>query len=184
MLKKLFVVLVCSFGLIHIASGQPQSIYVYALTTASGDTIHFSDFAGKKILIVNTAASSPQAHQYGKLEQLYQLYKDSLVIIAIPSNSFGNEQESDSVINENVHDTYNITYTLATTTNVAGDSIAPLYQWLTDATLNGMVSNPVFNDFLKFLIGTDGKIIGVFSSKVDPMDKAIQDAIKNITEDE
>lgn len=182
MYKKILLMLLCGFCFCQTVSAQ--TIYGYSLTATNGDTIHLSDYAGKKILFVNTAASSPLASQYGKLEQLYQLYKDSLVIIAVPSNSFGNEQETDSVINENVHDTYNISYLLAALVDVAGDSMHPVYHWLTESSLNGSVTNPVGTDFQKFMIGTDGKLIGVFSSKVDPMSASIQDAIKNIDEDD
>ena len=159
-----------------------QSIYDYSLLSTGGDTIHLSDFNGKKILFVNTAGSSLLAYQYQKLEQLNQLYHDSLVIIAVPSNSFGNEQETDSAINENVHNTYGITYKLAATTEVAGDSINLVYQWLTKQNLNGFIENPITTDFQKFLVGIDGHIIGVFSSKVDPLSDELQNAVKSIDE--
>lgn len=70
-----------------------STIYTYTLPAADGGNgIHLSDYQDKKILFVNTASNSEYAIQYASLEQLYQRYKDSLVIIAVPSNSFGNEQ--------------------------------------------------------------------------------------------
>lgn len=152
-------------------------IYEFSLPAAQGGTINLSDYRGKKMLIVNTASNSGLAIQYAKLEELYQKYKDSLVIIAIPSNSFGNEQDDDSTIYEHVTAAYDITYPLAGKTEVAGDSTHELYQWLSLRALNNVTDIQMQSDFQKILIDGSGKITGIFSSAVDPMSKEMQDAI-------
>ncbi len=75
---------------------QITSIYSFDVQTINKGTIHLSDYTNKKILLVNIATGSEYANQLQSLEQLYQTYKDSLVVIAFPSNSFGNENHSDS----------------------------------------------------------------------------------------
>ncbi len=150
-----------------------DNIYDYQLTGINGDAINLSDYQGKKILIVNTSTNSEYAGQYASLEQLYQKYSDSLVIIAIPSNSFSNEPNENDSINSYVMSTYNIHYLLTAKMNVAGDSIAPLYQWLSEN------SQPVNNDFCKFLISSQGDVIGAFDGTIDPMNNIIQDMIQN-----
>ena len=150
-----------------------DGIYDYQLTDINGNTINMSDFQGKKILIVNTATNSKYAGQYASLEQLYQTYSDSLVVIAVPSNSFGNEPNSDDSIKTYVMNTYNIHYILTSQLNVVGDSSAPLFQWL---EANNQSPN---NDFCKILISDSGQVIGAFDGSVDPMDPMIQDMIKN-----
>lgn len=156
----------------------PPSIYDFDITDINGNTIHLSDFNGKKILFVNTATNSSYAQQYGSLEQLYQLYKDSLAIIAIPSNSFGNEpNENDSILNF-VQAHYDIHYILASKINVTGDSIAPLYQWLTQSSGNGAFDNPVHSDFYKYLVNREGELIAVSAGMTDPMDTVIQNLIQ------
>ncbi|MCW3108018.1 MAG: glutathione peroxidase, partial [Segetibacter sp.] len=56
------------------------SIYSFKVTGLSGETIDFSKFKGKKIMIVNTASKCGNTPQYAELEQLYEKYKDKLVI--------------------------------------------------------------------------------------------------------
>jgi glutathione peroxidase len=153
------------------------SIYSITATDIDGGTIHFSDFSGKKILIVNTAIGSPAVSQFERLEELYQLYKDSLVIIAFPSNSFGNETGTNQSIKDSIMNAYHIHFLLAGKIDVSGSGKAPVYQWLTQETQNGMLDNEVVDDFQKFLINKYGVLIGVFSSVVDPMDSTIQNAI-------
>lgn len=150
-----------------------DGIYDFHLTDIDGNTVNLSDFQGKKILIVNTSADSSYIQQYASLEQLYQKYSDSLVVIAVPSNSFGNEPESADSIKSFVTNTYNIHYILASPLNITGDSTAPLYQWFAD---NGQPAN---GDFCKFLISGEGDIIGAFDASIDPMNSIIQDMIEN-----
>jgi glutathione peroxidase len=155
------------------------TISIYSLTAndVDGGTIHFSDFSGKKILIVNTASNSSAASQYARLEELYRLYKDSLVIIAFPSNSFGNEPGNNQSIKDSVMNKYNIHFVLGEKINVTGLSQAPIYQWLTQESQNGMTDNEIVGDFQKFLVNKNGTLIGVFSPVIDPMDSLIQNAI-------
>jgi glutathione peroxidase len=155
------------------------SIYSISATDINGGQINFSSFQGKKILIVNTASNSSYVAQYAALEQLYQQYKDSLVVIAFPSNSFGNEPGSNTSIKNFVTSTYNTHFQLAAKVEVSGSSQATIYQWLTQQGQNGMMNNAVRGDFQKFLVDKDGTLMGVFSSTIDPMDNSIQNAITN-----
>ena len=154
-----------------------NSIYDFQVTDIDGNTINFSDFQGKNILIVNTASQSSYVNQYAELEQLYQSYKDSLVIIAIPSNSFGNETGNDSTIKSFVTVNYSIHYWLGSKMEVNGDSISPLYQWLTKRTLNNVMDNPADSDFFKYFIDKQGNLRGVFGTNISPLDSLIQNLI-------
>jgi glutathione peroxidase len=156
-----------------------NGIYDYQITAIDGSIIHLGDFAGKKILFVNTATNSDYVDQYGSLETLYQKFKDSLVVIAVPSNSFGHEPDSNQAIRDFIMSHYNVHYIIAAKMNVAGDSIEPVYQWLADSTLNQSVQNPVNGDFYKYLVNGSGRITGVFSEAVDPMDTSFQQTIQN-----
>lgn len=154
-----------------------NSIYDFQVTDIDGNTISFSDFQGKNILIVNTASQSDSVNQYAALEQLYQSYKDSLVIVAIPSNSFGNETGSDSAIKSFVMANYNIHYLLLSKMQVHGDSISPLYQWLTRRSLNNIMDNPADSDFFKYFVDKQGNLRGVFGPNIPPLDSLIQNLI-------
>lgn len=153
------------------------SIYDLTVNDSQGNQIHFSDFKGKKILIVNTASNSKYASQYNDLEQLYQKFKDSLVVIAFPSNDFNNEP-GDSVSSVSVViSKYHISYIFGSPLAVKGSDISPLFKWLSESAQNGAINSPVIGDFCKYLIDGNGNIIGVFSGEVDPMEAVIQDAI-------
>lgn len=154
-------------------------IYDYQVTGIDGNSINLIDFQGKKILFVNTASNSEYVNQYASLEQLYQKFKDSLVIIATPTNDFGNEPLENDSIKSFVLNNYNIHYLLASKTMVSGDSSTPVYKWLTNSSLNHDYNNPVSGDFYKFLVDRNGNIIGLYNSSVDPMDSLIQSLIVN-----
>lgn len=155
-----------------------SSIYDINITDTYGNPIDLGSFKGKKILFVNTAANSKYADQYNGLEQLYQLYKDSLVIIAFPTNSFGNEAESDETIRDFVTSNYKINYLLASKTDVKGKGISPLFQWLTQASLNGAMDNNVDDDFYKYLVNGDGHLTGAFAGSVEPMSEMLRGVIE------
>jgi glutathione peroxidase len=156
-----------------------SDIYQFSVPAIGGGTsIHFSDFQGKKILLVNTSSNSLFTPEYGRLEQLYQQYKDSLVIVAIPSNDFNHEPGSEQDIQSFVQSTYSIHYLLAGKTVVTGAGQSGLYKWLTSGSQNGVITSTVQYDFQKYLIGTDGHLIGYFTGAMDPMDSTLQNAIQ------
>jgi glutathione peroxidase len=154
-------------------------IYSLPLNDIDGNPINLSQFQGKKILIVNTATNSNYISQYDSLEQLYQKYKDSLIIIAIPSNSFGNESNDNATIKNFVMSNYHIHYILAQKMDVTGDAQSALYSWLTHIEQNNMMSNDVEGDFFKFLIDKSGRLVGAFVPSVDPMSDDMQSVITN-----
>src|SRR5205085_9105488 len=73
-----------------------SSIYDFKVDGLEGGTIDFSQYKGKKIMIVNTASKCGNTPQYAKLEQLYEQYKDKLVIIGFPANNFGGQEPGTS----------------------------------------------------------------------------------------
>jgi glutathione peroxidase len=155
-----------------------SDIYGFSIAGINGGpAINFSDFAGKKILLVNTATGSSFVGQYARLEELYQQNKDSLVIIAIPSNNFGHESNNEATIQSFVNDTYHIHYLLAGKMSVAGETQSSLYSWLTHHSESGGMSSSVDNDFQKYLIGQDGHLIGYFTGAMDPLDSTLVNAI-------
>ncbi len=153
----------------------------YSLSTtklASNDNIAFTNFSGKKVLLVNTAINTADTIQFAKLEQLYQIYKDSLEIVAFPSNSFGNNPMGDSATKTFIQSHYNTHFMLAKNTVVKGTGIGTVYSWLADITKNGMMNSVVQNDFTKYLIDKNGNLIGTFGKTEDPMGTNIRNAIE------
>lgn len=151
-----------------------SSIYDYKVEGLSGGTIDFSQYKGKKILIVNTASECGYTPQYAELEQLYKKYKDKLVIVGFPANNFGGQEPgSNTEIKEFCQKNYGVTFPMAAKVSVKGDDIAPLFQYLTGEAKKMGVEEPIRWNFTKFLIDEKGRLISVFPSKVKPMSEDI-----------
>lgn len=166
------------------------SIYDFKAPGLSGGTINFSDFKGKKILIVNTASKCGNTPQYADLEKLYEKYKDKLVIVGFPANNFGaQEPGSNDEIGEFCKKNYGVTFPMAEKVSVKGDDIDPLFKWLVDQS-NEMAKkiptdnsrdlawrdylrNPITWNFTKFLVDENGNLVAVFHNKVNPMSDEI-----------
>jgi len=166
------------------------SIYDFKAPGLTGGTINFSDFKGKKILIVNTASQCGNTPQYADLEKLYEKYKDKLVVVGFPANNFGaQEPGTNDEINSFCKKNYGVTFPMAEKVSVKGDDIDPLFKWLVQQA-NDMAKNlptntskdlawrdylrsPITWNFTKFLIDENGNLIAVFHNKVNPMSDEI-----------
>lgn len=152
-------------------------IYEYTVVSVTGTDINLETFQGKKILIVNVATGSPRAYQLRELQQLQELYSDSLIVIGFPSNSFGSENRSNLEIKEFCRLMHGATFLLAAKGPVRGDSIQPVYQWLTREGENGLLNSVVKGDFQKYLIDKSGNLQGVFSGSVSPLSAEITNLV-------
>lgn len=154
------------------------SIYSYKVPGIDGNMIDFNDFRNKKILLVNIATQSSYATQLQKLQQLHNLYKDSLVIIAFPSNSFNHEPGTNATIATVCRTQYDVHYLIAEKANVSGTDMQPVYKWLTTFSENGVMDGTILGDFEKLLLDKHGKLAGIFAPSVDPMSPQLINAIK------
>jgi glutathione peroxidase len=154
------------------------SVYTFTLPALNGGQINLSQYQGKKILLVNTASQCHYASQYAELQQLQQLYANSLVVIAIPSNNFNNmEPGSNDDIAQFVQQ-YNISFPIAQKTDVLGENAHPLYQWLANRhTAGGADALPRWN-FTKILIGRTGEVEKVFDPAISPLAQRVKDAVE------
>jgi glutathione peroxidase len=150
------------------------SIYDYSVTAIDGSTIDFSDFRGKKILVVNVASRCGFTPQYEGLEALYTEYRDDLVVIGFPSNSFRQELDSNEEIAEFCQRNFGVTFPLTERVSVRGDDQHEVFRWLTDDSLNGWnTTSPQWN-FFKYLIDEEGELTHVFPSNTEPMGDEIR----------
>jgi glutathione peroxidase len=169
------MVRVLLLSLCLFAATGPTSVYEFKVTGLDGKTIDLSGFKGKKILIVNTASKCGFTPQYADLEKLYTQYQSKLVIIGFPANNFGQQEPGTSQeITEFCTKNYGVTFPMAEKSDVVGDSISPLFRYLTDEAHKLGVADPVVKwNFTKFLVDENGKLIAVFPSKVKPTDDQI-----------
>jgi glutathione peroxidase len=156
-----------------------QSIHSFKVKGLDGKQIDFASFKGKKILVVNTASKCGYTPQYESLEKVYEQYKDKLVIIGFPCNQFGGQEPGS---NEEIADfckkNYGVTFPLADKIDVKGATMAPIYQWLTQKSKNGVVDANISWNFNKFLLDENGKMIAYFPSNVKPDSEEILSRVK------
>lgn len=166
-------------NLLAIIFANIVSIYSFSVNTINQGQINLSDYQGKKILLVNISTQSSYASQIQKLQQLYTQYQDSLVIIAFPSGDFSGESYTNEELASYLTDSLHVTFPVAVINNVSGQNMQPVYQWLANRDDNGALNFPINMDFEKCLINSQGKICGVFTNEVDPMDTVLTSAIEN-----
>jgi len=146
-----------------------QSIHSFTVKSIDGKNLNLASFKGKKILIVNTASKCGYTPQYEGLEKVYEQYKDKLVILGFPCNQFGGQEPG---TNEEIvafcKKNYGVSFPLADKIDVKGDNIAPIYQWLTMKSKNGILDASIGWNFNKFLIDENGKMIAYFPSNIKP----------------
>lgn len=169
----MFKVLLVS--LVMLIAPAAKNIYSFKVKALDGGSINFAKYKGKKLMIVNTASKCGYTPQYAELQQLYDTYKDKLVIVGFPANNFGQQEPGTSAeISEFCKKNYGVTFPMADKVSVTGNDIHPLFKYLTDEAKKIGAEEPIIKwNFTKFLIDEKGKLIGVFRSKVKPMDEAI-----------
>jgi glutathione peroxidase len=172
-MKTLFICLAAVFAAVAFTVTE-NNIYSFKVNALDGTTINFSDYKGKKIMIVNTASKCGNTPQYEELEKLYEQYKDKLVVIGFPANNF-NAQEpgTNEEIKEFCKKNYGVTFPMAEKVSVKGDDIAPIYQYLTDEAKKKGIENPVKWNFTKFLFDEKGELITVINHKTKPMSEEV-----------
>jgi glutathione peroxidase len=150
------------------------SIYDFKVTGLDGNEIDFAKFKGKKIMIVNTASKCGLTPQYEGLQQLYDKYKDKLVIIGFPANNFGGQEPGGKTeIAEFCKKNYGVTFPMADKISVKGDDMAPIYKFLEEEAAKKGLADPVKWNFGKFLVDEKGNLIATFAPKTLPMSDEI-----------
>lgn len=135
---------------------------------ASEDEVNLcTSYAGKVIVIVNTASKCGNTPQYAGLEKLYDQYRQQgLVVLGFPSNDFfGQEPGTEAQIQEFCRLTYGIKFPMFEKVSVKKDNAHPFYHALAQAS----GTYPTWN-FHKYLIGRDGSLISSFSPGTQPDD--------------
>jgi len=143
---------------------------------ASKDSVNLCEaYAGKVVLVVNTASKCGNTPQYDGLEQLYDEYGDQgLVVLGFPSNDFlGQEPGTEEEIEEFCRLTYGVEFPMFEKTTVKGKNAHPFFVDLAEAS----GTYPTWN-FHKFLIGRNGELVTEFSPRTKPYDEDVVGAIK------
>ncbi len=183
-MKKLFLMVLIAIGwsVPHGVGANNMTFHDFSFTAIEGDPMPASDFAGKAVLVVNTASFCGFTKQYEQLQQTWDTYKDrGLVVLGIPSNDFGRQEPgSEAEIKEFCETNFAIDFPMTTKQQVKGAEAHPFYVWAKDQV--GIVGSPKWN-FHKYLIAPDGSLAEWFSTPTSPtsakMTKAIEAVLPN-----
>ena len=151
----------------------------FAFTAIDGDPMPMSEFAGKAVLLVNTASRCGFTYQYEALQDLWERYRErGLVVLGVPSNDFGRQEPgSNSDIQKFCEATFAIDFPMAEKQAVRGPNAHPLYRWLVEEL--GPRGRPNWN-FHKFLITPEGQVAGVWSARTEPSDERLRAKIEDL----
>lgn len=172
-MRGVFFILLC--GVLGAGHADDLLDHNFRALAAEDEVNLAKAYAGKVVLVVNTASKCGNTPQYEGLEALYDEYQDEgLAVLGFPSNDFlGQEPGTEEQIKEFCRNTYSIQFPMFEKTAVRGEDAHPFYKRLT--ALSGEA--PTWN-FHKYLIGRDGKLIASFNARTQPDDAKLLDAIK------
>ena len=131
--------------------------------------VNLCDYAGKVVLVVNTASYCGYTSQYKSLEALSTQYRDQgLVVLGFPSNDFSQEPGNDKEIADFCENTFGVKFPMFAKSHVAaggGRPVNPVFVAL--AQRSGQA--PKWN-FHKYLVGRHGEVVISHASGMDPKD--------------
>ncbi len=154
-----------------------MSAFDFSFTAIDGAPLPLKRFAGKPLLVVNTASECGFTPQYRDLEALWRRYRArGLVVLGVPSNDFGGQEPgSNAQIRNFCESSYQVDFPLAGKEKVSGAAAHPFYRWVV-AEL-GEAGAPRWN-FHKYLLTAEGQLAGAWPSRVAPLDHEIVAAIE------
>jgi glutathione peroxidase len=161
----------------HASGTSRRSAHSFSFPGIEGGTLTLGDFAGRAILVVNTASRCGFTNQYSDLQKLHQRYGgQGLTVLGVPSNDFGNQEPgTEADIRAFCSGTYGVTFPMTGKTGVRGASAHPFYRWARQEL--GAENAPRWN-FHKYLVGRDGTLLAAFPSHVTPMGPSIRQAVE------
>ena len=133
--------------------------YQLTATRLRGQPLSMADYAGKVVLVVNTASHCGFTPQYAGLEALYKKYAaQGLVVLGFPCNQFGKQEPGGAdEIEQTCHVNYGVSFPMFEKVDVNGPAAHPLFRYLKQA-LPGVLGGRIKWNFTKFLIGENGSL--------------------------
>jgi glutathione peroxidase len=149
--------------------------YTFSFPALDGGDIRLGDYAGRPLMVVNTASLCGFTPQYAGLQELWTQFHDrGLMIVGVPSNDFGGQEPGGATeIAATAQHQYDVTFPIAAKAVVKGPNAHPFYKWAAELRPRDV---PRWN-FHKYLIGRDGTIAEVFPETVEPLDTRLKTAI-------
>ena len=147
-----------------------DSLYDFDVLQMDGQSVSLRQYAGKVLLIVNTASACGFTPQFAGLEKLHKQYADrGLVVLGFPCNQFGHQDPgSNEEIASFCQLNYGVSFPMMAKIEVNGDGASPLFRWLTAEAPGLLGSKAIKWNFTKFLVGRDGRILRRYAPQDAP----------------
>ncbi len=157
---------------------EGKNFHSFKMKGIDGKVIDFSQFKGKKIIVLNTASKCGYTPQYADWEKFHKANKD-VVILGFPANEFGGQEPgSNSEIASFCQLNYGVSFQMMEKVVVKGSAKCELYQWLTDKSQNGWNEKEPSWNFCKYVINEKGELANFFASGVKPTSPEFIEALK------
>jgi glutathione peroxidase len=147
------------------------SIYSFSAEPLGGGTpVSLESYAGKVLLIVNTASECGFTPQYAGLQKLYDEYAArGLAVLGFPCNQFGKQEPGEAAqIGSFCEKNYGVTFPMFDKIDVNGAGAHPLYRWLTSEAPGLLGLEAVKWNFTKFLVDRTGNVVKRYAPVTKP----------------
>ena len=158
-----------------------KTVYDFQVKKTDGSMQPLDMYAGKPLLIVNTASKCGLAPQFKGLQELYEKYhEDGFEVLGFPCDQFNNQEY------DNIEETtqfcqlnYGVSFPMFAKIKVNGDEADPLFRYLTQQQ-KGLLGKQIKWNFTKFLINEKGEVIERYAPTTEP--QKIEEDIRSILE--
>jgi len=154
------------------------SAHDFTFTAIDGEELRLAAFAGKAVLIVNTASQCGFTPQYEGLEELHNRYGDKgLVVLGVPCNDFGGQEPgTEGEIATFCETGFGVTFPMTSKQRVVGDRAHPFFAWAREEM--GEDNAPQWN-FHKYVVGPDGDLRAAIGTRTAPTDAEVIGAVED-----
>ena len=145
------------------------TLYDLTFTDNQGNEVSLEQFAGKPVLIVNTASKCGFTPQYQGLQQLHEeLGPEGLVVLGFPCDQFAHQEPGDDAqIQEFCQRNFGVTFPLSTKVDVNGKGTHPVFAFVKSKT-GGLLGSMIKWNFTKFLVAPDGRTVKRYAPTTKP----------------
>ncbi|WP_322043345.1 glutathione peroxidase [Paraburkholderia sp. J67] len=146
---------------------------VYSFTAqplGGGAPVSLEQYAGKVLLIVNTASECGFTPQYAGLQKLHEQFAArGLAVLGFPCNQFGKQEPGDATqIGAFCEKNFGVTFPMFEKIDVNGANAHPLYNWLTGEAPGLLGLERIKWNFTKFLVDRSGNVVKRYAPLTKP----------------
>lgn len=162
---------------VEVTQSADKNFFSFKMKGIDGKEIDFSQFKGKKIVVLNTASKCGYTPQYADWEAFHKA-NPGIVILGFPANEFGGQEPgTNSEIASFCLKNYGVSFQMMEKVVVKGSGKCDLYQWLSDKSQNGWNEKEPSWNFCKYVINEKGELTNFFASGVKPSSAEFQAAL-------